>query len=66
MMPVTTSSKKALSLYDQAVKYYDAVNIDKAVETFSDALMEDPDLFMANYQLALYSLMNAYRIPILQ
>lgn len=58
MMPVTTSSRKALALYNQAVKYYDAVNIDKAVETFNDALREDPDLFMANYQLALYSLMN--------
>ena len=58
MMPVTTSSKKALSLYDQAVKYYDAVNIDKALGSFTDALREDPDLFMANYQLALYSLMN--------
>ncbi|MDY0099927.1 MAG: tetratricopeptide repeat protein [Bacteroidales bacterium] len=57
-MPVTASSKAALSLYNKAVEYYDAVNIEKAIETFNDALNEDPDLFMANYQLALHYLMN--------
>jgi len=58
LMPVTTSSKKALGLYNEAVRYYDAVNTDKAVEAFNDALIEEPDLFIANYHLALYYLMN--------
>lgn len=58
LMPVTTSSKKALASYNEAVGYYDAVNTGKAIEAFNDALREDPDLFMANYQLALYYLMN--------
>ena len=58
IMPVTAASKSALSLYKKALEYYDAVNIERATETFNDALREDPDLFMANYHLALYYLMN--------
>ncbi len=57
-MRVTAASGKALSLYAKAMEYYDDVNIEKAKETFDDALREDPDLFMANYQLAMYYLMN--------
>jgi len=58
LMPVTTNSKSALSLYSQAMKYFDDVNLDKALETFKKALSQDPDFFMANYQLASYYLLN--------
>ncbi len=58
MMPVTTNSKSALSLYNQARKYFDDVNLEKALETFKKALVQDPDFFMVNYQLAFFYLMN--------
>jgi tetratricopeptide (TPR) repeat protein len=58
LMPVTTSSKAALSLYKEAKKYFDDVKLDKAVKTFDSALEGDHDFFMANYQLAMYYLMN--------
>ncbi|MGD0755077.1 MAG: hypothetical protein ABR927_08460 [Bacteroidales bacterium] len=57
-MPVTTNSKSALSLYNHAIKYYDDVNLNKAIETFKKALDQDPDFFMANFQLASYYLLN--------
>jgi tetratricopeptide (TPR) repeat protein len=57
-MTVTTNSKSALSLYNQAMKYYDDVKLKDALETFKKALNEDPDFFMANYQLASYYLLN--------
>jgi tetratricopeptide (TPR) repeat protein len=60
-MTVTTSSKSALSLYNQAMKYLDKVSLDKALETFKKALEQDSDFFMANYQLAFYYLLN--RVP---
>jgi tetratricopeptide (TPR) repeat protein len=58
LMPVTTNSKSALSFYNQAMKYFDEVALDKALETFDKALKQDPDFFMANYQLAFYYLLN--------
>jgi Tfp pilus assembly protein PilF len=58
LMSVTTSSKSALSLYGQAIKYLDDVRLDKAIETFKKALKQDPDFFMANYQLAFFYLLN--------
>jgi tetratricopeptide (TPR) repeat protein len=58
IMPVTTGSHSALSLYVKAKKYYDDVHLDKAIETFTKALDQDPDFFMANYQLALFYLLN--------
>ena len=45
LMPVTASSETALSLYNKAVEYYDAVHIEKAIESFNDALNKDADLF---------------------
>jgi len=57
-MLVTTNSKSALLLYNQAIKYYDDVNIAKALETFKKALEQDKDFFMVNYQLAFYYLLN--------
>ncbi len=62
LMPVTTNSASALSLYSQAMKYFDYVNLDKALETFKEALKKDPDFFMANYQLAFYYFLN--RAPV--
>jgi Tfp pilus assembly protein PilF len=57
-MPVTAKSTTALSLYNQAVKYFDDVNLNKALESFEKALDEDPDFFMANYQLAFFYFLN--------
>jgi tetratricopeptide (TPR) repeat protein len=57
-MSVTANSKSALSFYNQAMKYYDDVKLNKAIETFKKALVQDPDFFMANYQLASYYLLN--------
>lgn len=53
-MPVTTKSKEALVTYYQAMKFFDDVALDKARDTFQKALEEDPDFFMANYQMSLY------------
>ncbi len=58
LMPVTTNSKSALTIYNQAMKYFDEVKLDKALETFKKALDQDPDFFMVNYQLAFYYLLN--------
>jgi Tfp pilus assembly protein PilF len=58
LMSVTTSSKSALSLYNEAMKYFDEVSLDKALGTFIKALDQDPEFFMANYQMAFYYLLN--------
>jgi Tfp pilus assembly protein PilF len=57
-MPVTTNSKSALLLYTEAMKYFDDVNLGKALGTFQKAIVADPDFFMANYQMAFYYLLN--------
>lgn len=57
-IPVTTGSKTVLTLYGKAMKYYDDVHLKDAIETFKQALAQDPDFFMANYQLAFYYLLN--------
>ena len=58
LIPVTTNSESALSYYNQAMKYYDDVKLKKALETFKNALSQDHDFFMANYQLAFYYILN--------
>lgn len=58
LMPVTVKSKSALSHYSQAMKYFDDVNLDRGIEAFKKALEQDPDFFMANYQLAFFYLLN--------
>ncbi len=58
LMPVTTNSKSAMSFYHQAMKYFDEVNLNKALETMNKALEQDPDFFMANYHMAFYFLLN--------
>lgn len=58
LMPVTGTSNSALTLYNQGMKYFNDVNLPKAIDKFNAALKEDPDFFMANYQLAFFSLLN--------
>jgi Tfp pilus assembly protein PilF len=58
LMSVTANSKSALALYSQAMNYLDDVKLDKALETFKKALKQEPDFFMANYQLAFFYLLN--------
>jgi Tfp pilus assembly protein PilF len=58
LIPVTTKSKSGLSLYNQGMKYFNDVHLDKAIEAFNEALKQDQDFFMVNYQLALYYLLN--------
>jgi len=58
LIPVTTNSKAALSYYNQAMKYFDEVKLQKALETFQKALGQDQDFFMVNYQLAFYYILN--------
>jgi Tfp pilus assembly protein PilF len=61
LIPVTTKSKSALSYYNQAMKYFDDVNMKDALETFKKALDQDKDFFMANYQLAFFFILNRDR-----
>jgi tetratricopeptide (TPR) repeat protein len=58
LIPVTTNSKSALSYYKQGIKFLDDVKLKDALESLNKALDLDKDFFMANYQLALYFLMN--------
>jgi Tfp pilus assembly protein PilF len=58
LMSVTSRSKSALTLYSQAMKYLDEVKLDKALESFKKALKQEPDFFMANYQLAFFYILN--------
>jgi tetratricopeptide (TPR) repeat protein len=60
-IPVTTDSKSALAYYNKAMKLFDDVKLNEAIETFKKALDQDPDFFMANYQLAFYYLLNRDR-----
>jgi tetratricopeptide (TPR) repeat protein len=53
-MPVTTSSKQALGFYNDALKYFDNVNLKNGYDLLVKSLKEDPDFFMANYQMSLY------------
>jgi tetratricopeptide (TPR) repeat protein len=53
-MPVTTSSKQALGFYNEALKYFDNVNLKNGHDMLVKALKEDPDFFMSNYQMSLY------------
>lgn len=51
-MPVTTSSKTALALYNDAFRSFEDVALSKGLELLQKSLTEDPDFFMANYYLA--------------
>jgi tetratricopeptide (TPR) repeat protein len=53
-MPVTTSSKSALTFYNKAIKSFEDVDLTKGRDLLIKALEQDQDFFMANYQMALY------------
>jgi tetratricopeptide (TPR) repeat protein len=53
-MPITTSSNSALASYNEGVKCFEDVAIAKAFNLLQKSLTEDPEFFMANYQLATY------------
>ncbi len=53
-MPVTTSSVLAREYYNEALKYFDDVNLSKGHDQLAKALREDNGFFMANYQMAMY------------
>jgi len=54
-IPVTTSSKKALAFYNEAINAYQDVDLINYNPLLSKALGEDPDFFMANYQKAMFA-----------
>lgn len=54
LMPVTTGSALAREYYNEALKYFDAVALQKGHDQLLKALREDRDFFMANYQMAMY------------
>ncbi len=53
-MPVTTASGAGRGLYTEALKWFDRVDLNQGRDQLIKALDEDPDFFMANYQMALY------------
>lgn len=55
-IPVTTKSETAKELYMKAYKAGEQVELAKARNLYEKALIEDPDFFMAYYQLATYDL----------
>lgn len=54
VMPVTTASPKARQYYTEAMKCFEDVWMDKGRGLLEKSLGEDPDFFMANYQMAMY------------
>lgn len=54
-IPVTTSSKKALALYNDAMKAYQDVDLAKFNDLTSKSLVVDPDFFMVYYQKAMFA-----------
>ena len=53
-MIVTTNSETALTLYDEAGTAWDDYNFSQFEKLALEALKEDSDFFMANYQLTMY------------
>jgi Tfp pilus assembly protein PilF len=53
-MPVTTASGTALEFYNEAMNWFDKVDLNRGSDQLTKALDEDRDFFMANYQMALY------------
>lgn len=53
-MTVTTNSETAITLYDEAMTAYEEVYFSKFRKLMFEALVEDSDFFMANYQLTMY------------
>jgi tetratricopeptide (TPR) repeat protein len=55
-IPVTTDSEKALELYQEATKAMNEVYVQQAMDLLNQALEEDPNFFMAAYNLATINL----------
>ncbi|MFO7934503.1 MAG: hypothetical protein R6U78_10515 [Bacteroidales bacterium] len=55
-IPVTTDSEEALELYQKATSAMEDVYVAKATDLLDQALEEDPDFFMAAYNLATLNL----------
>lgn len=53
-MTVTTNSETAKTLYDEALTAYEEVYLSQFRKLMLEALKEDSDFFMANYQLTQY------------
>lgn len=59
MMTATSNSDEALKIYREAYqKAYKVIELDEAVRIYEKAINEDPDFFMAYYQLATYHLFH--------
>ena len=58
-MKVTSKSEKAIELYENAYQIaYRVLDLDKAVSIYNEAIQEDPNFFMAYYQLATFYLFH--------
>jgi len=55
-MVITTNSETAKKLYDEAIVAFQDIYLAKFRNLANASLKEDPDFFMANYQLATYYL----------
>jgi Tfp pilus assembly protein PilF len=55
-IPVTSSSEKAVQLYQKAWTELENAEIAKAHQLLEDALKEDPDFFMGHFMLAINNL----------
>jgi tetratricopeptide (TPR) repeat protein len=56
MIPITCASENARNLYDEALVAYQDVFYQEYLALMVKAVAEEPDFFMANYRLAMYSL----------
>jgi len=54
-MPVTSNSAKAVTLYNQAFAAMDNADFAPAIDLLKKALKEDPNFFLAQYNLAMSS-----------
>ena len=52
-MPISSSDKKAVKLWQEAMLKFDDVEMSQAVNLLKQAVNADPNFFMANYQLAM-------------
>jgi Tfp pilus assembly protein PilF len=54
-MPVTSNSTKAVTLYDQAFAAIENADFAPAIDLLKKALKEDPNFFLSQYNLAMFS-----------
>ncbi len=61
MMIPTSSSEKAVQLYYQSLEAAENAEANKSLQLMNEALQEDPNLFMAHAQRAIFALYNGNR-----